>query len=209
MTRLTRCLFLIGLLVTASSVLASPVTWTLQNGTFNTGRTLAGSFVYDADTNIYSNISIVTSAGDTRFDGTPWPGASYTYWDPGAIVMPVLLYASEFPPPNLPTYSGVLAITFAGALTNAGGTRNIVPDGTIIDFTPWGGNGFSPAASFEASVNPITGWISPFRFITGQVTSGSTPPPPPPPPAIPEPATLLLLGTGLGVIGLAAWRRRK
>ena len=32
--------------------------------------------------------------------------------------------------------------------------------------------------------------------------------PPPPPNVVPEPASMVLFGTGLGVLGLAAWRKR-
>ena len=44
---------------------AIPITWNLQNVTFNDGNTATGSYVYDADINQYSSINITTSAGNS------------------------------------------------------------------------------------------------------------------------------------------------
>jgi len=52
-----------------SPVSAAVVTYTLQDVTFEDGGTASGSFDYDTDTMLFSNISIVTTAG-TLFDGT-------------------------------------------------------------------------------------------------------------------------------------------
>jgi hypothetical protein len=45
---------------------AFPVTWTLSGVTFNDGGTASGSFVYDADTNTISTLSISVAGGDTQ-----------------------------------------------------------------------------------------------------------------------------------------------
>lgn len=44
-----------------SSVQAAPIQWTLTDVLFEDGGTATGSFIYDADTNTYSSISIVTT----------------------------------------------------------------------------------------------------------------------------------------------------
>lgn len=42
---------------------AAPLQWTLTDVTFDDGGTATGSFVYDADSNTYSNIALKTTAG--------------------------------------------------------------------------------------------------------------------------------------------------
>ena len=41
------------------SAYADPVLWTLSDAAFTNGGTATGSFVYDADTDVYSDINIV------------------------------------------------------------------------------------------------------------------------------------------------------
>lgn len=42
---------------------AAPIQWTLQGTTFDDGGTASGSFVYDADSDTYSNVQLKTTAG--------------------------------------------------------------------------------------------------------------------------------------------------
>jgi hypothetical protein len=58
-----RALFLVIGIFLSSAALAIPVEWTLQNVIFTDGGTAFGSFVYDADTNIYSEVDITTTSG--------------------------------------------------------------------------------------------------------------------------------------------------
>ena len=50
---------------------ADPVTWTLDNAVFDDDGTATGSFVYDRDTNTYSDVSITTSPA--------YPSCGYEY----------------------------------------------------------------------------------------------------------------------------------
>ena len=58
-------LWLLCLLIPAQAA-AIPIVWTLHDVAFSDGGTGSGSFVYDADTNIYSAIDITTTAGTVR-----------------------------------------------------------------------------------------------------------------------------------------------
>jgi hypothetical protein len=61
-------------LVISSAATATPVQWTLD-GLFDDQGTAFGTFIYDADTNLFSNISIVTTPGTRR------NGANYSRTD--------------------------------------------------------------------------------------------------------------------------------
>lgn len=52
-----------ALLLLSTAAFAAPVTWTLNNVKTVGGVTVTGSFVYDADTNTYSNIDLTASNG--------------------------------------------------------------------------------------------------------------------------------------------------
>ncbi len=53
----------IGLTAMSSTAVAAPVKWTLVDVTFSDGGTASGSFMYDADTNVFSAVDITTISG--------------------------------------------------------------------------------------------------------------------------------------------------
>ena len=53
----------LGVFGLAPTALAVPIEWTLADVTFDDGGTASGSFVHEADTGVYSNVRIVTTAG--------------------------------------------------------------------------------------------------------------------------------------------------
>ena len=82
---ITPSLFAVMITLSAFQAHGLPVEWTLDNVSFDDGGTAFGSFVYDADANEYSSISVSTTAG-TAFGGAgyidevhnlgmPFPGA--------------------------------------------------------------------------------------------------------------------------------------
>ena len=71
-----RAFFLVAGLFLSSAVLAIPVEWTLQNVGFTDGGRAFGSFIYDADTNVYSGVDITTTTGSA------WSGTEYKITNP-------------------------------------------------------------------------------------------------------------------------------
>jgi hypothetical protein len=140
------CILFVGPL-TAHAV---PVQWTFSGVTFTDGGTANGSFVYDADTNVYSSVNITTTAG------TLFPGAVYTDESPGfTSTASVALFVTAAPQPL--TGTPAFAPAFAAPLTNAGGTVTLAPaalrEGTCNNATCSVGTGLR---SFTVG-NTITG----------------------------------------------------
>ena len=71
MNRLLQVTTLLTAVAFAAS--ATPLTWTLTGVTFVDGSTASGTFTFDADTNTYSSIDVMTTGG------TAYPAETYTF----------------------------------------------------------------------------------------------------------------------------------
>src|SRR5262252_1119650 len=107
---------LLLLIVVPAASADSLVTWTLNNFTFDDGATATGTFVYDATTNTFSSINIVTATGLLL------SGATYNAVDPG--FGPFSFDVAFVTNPSLANYTGTDAIELNFSplsLTDAGG----------------------------------------------------------------------------------------
>jgi hypothetical protein len=167
-------------LLFAAAAEAAPVTWNLQNWTFDDGGTASGSFVFDASTRSYSNVSVLSTSGTVR------TGARYVLPDPASagnanFAAWVTGLFADF------TGTPVMAVNWVSALTDAGGTVGVKLAGFHGEY-----------ACDDASCN---GAVDPARFLrSGAVTTVTTV-------AVPLPATLPLVGLALTMLG--ALRRRR
>ncbi len=171
--------FFLGTFTGTGPANAAAVTWFLQDWVFNDEATASGSFVFDADTNTYSNISVVTTDGP----GPIFNGQSYSLTNPNgggnADFFQLVVEA-------LPDLTGEISLraVWDSSLTNAGGTVAILfaheavcPDWECLAGSP-------------TSRSLTSGFISTV-------------------PAVPIPAALPLFLSALVGIGLFGWRRRK
>ncbi len=119
MPPLFRCVFIVvASLVTAVRANAFPLIYTLVGVTFSDGATASGTFTYDADTGVYSNINISTTTATVR------SGATYTM--KGASV-----FSAPYEVPLVTTNQGDLTgkpffgLGFTTFLTDAGGVVTV------------------------------------------------------------------------------------
>jgi hypothetical protein len=130
---------LIAAIVIAGSINSSPaeaITWRFNDVEYIGGGTITGNFDYDADTNTYSNIDIISTAGSGGAfkNGSFYPGPFINYTGtsssgfgspaPRNYVSNMVIGESSVP--------FFLNLEFARPLTNTGGT---------IDFVSSSGNG--------------------------------------------------------------------
>lgn len=178
--------FVVGIVLACLSAAAAgtPLTWTLNGITFSDGGTASGSFTYDASTNTYSAISIVTTGGSSPALNTTY---SFVCTAPCTGLTPSannVLTLTASPAGNL-TGLPAFALLFSQALANGGGARSIA--GSL--------NALCSNATCAAPVAPT-------RTVTGGVVVATVPP-------VPTLSTWGLVAMALLLAGVAAWRRRK
>jgi hypothetical protein len=177
---------IIGFCITSGTAVARPVQWTLANVTFSDGGTASGSFTYDADTNVFSAVDIVT------ISGTVVTGQTYAFTcncgpGEGAAVLFALAQASNTNLSGAP----FLWLPFAAPMTDAGGT--IAINNANAGFN----EGHCTGANCSSAVAPKA------ARLTGQIVGA--PPPAPVPTSVPtlSPLAMILLIAGLAGLG---WR---
>ncbi len=168
---------LAALCLSATSAAAIPVGWSFN--TVSVGGTIGGSFVYDADTSMFSNFNITS----TIAGGSPVAVNNlYAFFSP---ILPILWSTPT------PTVGGIwVSIDVRSPLTNAGGTASAIVSGITcnrIGTNTQGCNGGRGIGG--AGLTTLTSFV--------------------PPAAVPLPATGALLLSGFAALGWGAARRRK
>ena len=167
---------------------ATPITWRLVDVTYNDGGTASGSFVYDAALNLYSGISISTTAGSA------FAGASYFDLLPGktsnAMRTQLTRSAAEYK-----DFDPFVQFDLLAAMTELGGSIDLDVSATVEPFFH-----SQEGTVFRVNESPTQGSLAVRRHaISGYITSESL--------AVAEPGTLALLVAGLA--GLAVLRQRR
>jgi len=160
---------------------AAPVTWTLVDAVFADGGSASGTFTYDADTNTYSAINIVTTAGSIQ------SGDDYNILAPMFVHSATRFGAVPVPSPGL-TGLTIFSVTWASALTNAGG---------VVSILLGGGSSEGVCVNFNCSIfNSVGGGAR--AFVSGYVTTSE----------VPLPAALPMFLAGLAGVGAMRLKKR-
>ncbi|MBP9129452.1 MAG: VPLPA-CTERM sorting domain-containing protein [Steroidobacteraceae bacterium] len=107
----------LALLAVPMTVNAAAVTWYVNGVTFNDSGTLAGSFTYDASTNVFSSISLTTTAG------TVLGAASYAYPTNVGSANTADFLSNSFP--VVPGTTTRLTLFLVSSMTDSGGIINL------------------------------------------------------------------------------------
>ena len=188
------------LLLGWGQVWAIPVMWTLDGVTLEEpvwdrdftltgelyyGAGVTGSFVYDADTNIYSDVFITTEEGNPP-PFIFWIEQTYTE-DAFTFFGSPVRSASSDGVTLAKNYScgfdfcdGILSLVYTSSLTNSGGTVALDTSGVSKEHFVAAGGGFVAE-----------------RYIISGTLTGTV---------VPIPAAVWLFGSGLGLLG---WMKRK
>jgi len=103
----------------SASANATPVVWYLSGVTFADGGTASGSFTYDADTNVYSTISVSTTVGSIITTPKSYDVATSSL---GCNTPEVVCLINSADAANCAGKTGVTFAHVGTPLTNAGGT---------------------------------------------------------------------------------------
>ncbi|PCJ20883.1 MAG: hypothetical protein COA96_15540 [SAR86 cluster bacterium] len=183
---------------------ATPITWEIHDVLFEIDNTVVnGSFTYDADTNIYSDVNIITQNGSALIcNDSPAPGTCATYDTvsfsgdtylnavapaliiPAGAPMAIAIFKIDEPK--------VLYLPFATLLTNAGGVVNLV---RATEYTNPFSGGPLVTADYAYDIASST-----YRSTTAQANHGYVQ-------SVPEPSASILIF--LGLIGLIRGKHRK
>jgi hypothetical protein len=122
----------------------------------------------------------------------------------------MLIAVAQNPPSPLP---GLVSIGAISVLFTSGVSKTLdLGEKGILYFYPYNieFESFEMHVTYEEFVRlqsePI---VTTWPIVYGAFLLTDVPTTPPQPPQIPEPSTILLLGTGLAGFGIAAWRRKK
>jgi hypothetical protein len=166
---------------------AAPILWTLGGVAMADGATAFGSFVYDANTNFFSQIDVTTGGGSV-FAGAHYVGQPQI---PDLNLPDRLILVTSAVPINF-FGTPALALYPAVGLTNAGGVVDLL--GGIRS------NSFQTTCGAFYTTEDCDG-PGPVRsyFISGRLTGT----------AIPEPAAASLAASGLLLMFCVRWARRQ